>query len=135
MLVCRDEGVEPDFLCLAKGLSAGYLPLAATLAREEIYEAFLGPFETGTAFIHGHTFTANPLAAAVSLTSLRKLIPMIDNGDLAERSTYFGQRLAWPCSKAIQTSGNFASVALRLRSTSAQLTPRSPPSPLPPGSA
>lgn len=94
MLVCAEEGVEPDFLCLAKGLSAGYLPLAATLVRDEIHDTFLSPFEAGKAFIHGHTFTANPLAAAVSLASIRKLAPMIGNGSLQERAAAFGQRLA-----------------------------------------
>lgn len=94
MLVCAEEKIEPDFLCLAKGLSAGYLPLAATLVREEIYEAFLSPFEAGETFIHGHTFTANPLAAAVALASLRKLRPMIDDGALRRRIDFFGKELA-----------------------------------------
>lgn len=94
MLVCAAEEVEPDFLCLAKGLSAGYLPLAATMVRDEIYEAFLAPFESGKAFIHGHTFTANPLAAAVSLASIQKLRPLIDDGSLSHRATFFGEKLA-----------------------------------------
>lgn len=61
---------EPDFLCIAKGLSAGYLPLAATLATEEVYEAFLAAPSAYQQFFHGHTYTANPLACAVAIASL-----------------------------------------------------------------
>jgi adenosylmethionine---8-amino-7-oxononanoate aminotransferase len=73
MFACEHEGVTPDFLCLAKGISGGYLPLAATLATEPIYEAFLGPRAEMKAFFHGHTYTANPLACAVGVASLRLL--------------------------------------------------------------
>lgn len=93
MLVCRQENVVPDFLCLAKGLTAGYLPLAATLARDPIFEAFLGSYESGRAFFHGHTFTGNPLAAAVALENIRKLRPMIDSGLLHRRAAHFGAKL------------------------------------------
>ncbi len=73
MFACEHEGVRPDFLCLAKGIAAGYLPLAATLATEEIYSAFLGRRSDLVHFFHGHTFTANPLACAVGLESLALL--------------------------------------------------------------
>jgi adenosylmethionine-8-amino-7-oxononanoate aminotransferase len=63
----------PDFLCLAKGLTGGYLPLAATLTTEEIFGAFLGRPEEGRTFYHGHTYTGNPLGAAVALASLELL--------------------------------------------------------------
>ncbi len=66
-------GVSPDFLCLAKGIAAGYLPLAATLATEEIYSAFLGRRADLKHFFHGHTFTGNPLACAVGIESLALL--------------------------------------------------------------
>lgn len=93
MLICAEEEVAPDFICLAKGLTAGYLPLAATLVREEIYQAFLGDYGSRRAFFHGHTFTGNPLAAAVALENLRKLRPLIDRGTLAARAQHFGQQL------------------------------------------
>lgn len=73
MFACEHEEVTPDFLCLAKGIAAGYLPLAATLATEEIYSAFLGKRSDLRHFFHGHTFTANPLACAVGLASVRLL--------------------------------------------------------------
>ncbi|WP_226818911.1 adenosylmethionine--8-amino-7-oxononanoate transaminase [Acidithiobacillus montserratensis] len=67
---CEREGVEPDLLALGKGLSGGYLPIAATLASEKIYQAFLAPFGEARQFYYGHTFTANPLACAVALENL-----------------------------------------------------------------
>ena len=70
MFACEQEQVEPDFLCVAKGLTAGYLPLAATLSREEIYDVFRGYRRDMKTFFHGHTYTANPLACAVALESL-----------------------------------------------------------------
>ena len=70
MFACEQERVAPDLLCLAKGLTGGYLPLAATLATEEIYSGFLGSPEEGRTFFHGHTYTGNPLACAAALASL-----------------------------------------------------------------
>jgi adenosylmethionine-8-amino-7-oxononanoate aminotransferase len=70
MFACEQEGVSPDLLCLAKGLTGGYLPLAATLASERIYEGFLGAPEEYRTFFHGHTYTGNPLACAAALASL-----------------------------------------------------------------
>ena len=70
MFACEHAAITPDILCLAKGVSGGYLPLAATLTTEEIFAAFLGPYEDFRAFFHGHTYTGNPLGCAVGLASL-----------------------------------------------------------------
>ncbi len=70
MFASEHEGVTPDLMCLAKGISGGYLPLAATLATEKIYRAFLGRYDEFKAFFHGHTYTGNPLASAAGLASL-----------------------------------------------------------------
>lgn len=70
MFACETEGVAPDLLCLAKGLTGGYLPMAATLTTERIFEAFLGPPQEGRTFFHGHTYTGNALAAAAALATL-----------------------------------------------------------------
>jgi adenosylmethionine-8-amino-7-oxononanoate aminotransferase len=70
MFACEHEGVVPDLLCLAKGLTGGYLPLAATLATERVYEGFLGAFHEFRTFFHGHTYTGNPLACAAALATL-----------------------------------------------------------------
>jgi adenosylmethionine-8-amino-7-oxononanoate aminotransferase len=70
MFACEHEGVTPDFMCLAKGITGGYLPLAATLTTEQVYEGFLGRFEEFRTFFHGHTYTGNPLACAAALASL-----------------------------------------------------------------
>jgi adenosylmethionine-8-amino-7-oxononanoate aminotransferase len=71
MFACEHGQVSPDLMCLAKGITGGYLPLAATLATDEIYQAFLGEYEEFKTFFHGHTFTGNPLAAAAGLASLK----------------------------------------------------------------
>ncbi|HEX5818222.1 MAG TPA: adenosylmethionine--8-amino-7-oxononanoate transaminase [Gemmatimonadales bacterium] len=70
LFASEHEGVSPDLLCLAKGLTGGYLPLAATLATERIFAAFLGEPAAGRTFFHGHTYTANPLAAAAAHATL-----------------------------------------------------------------
>jgi adenosylmethionine-8-amino-7-oxononanoate aminotransferase len=70
MFACSQEDVAPDFLCVAKGLTGGYLPLAATLTTDEVFNAFLGPADAGRTFYHGHTYTGNPLGAAAALASL-----------------------------------------------------------------
>lgn len=70
MFACEQEQVAPDILCLAKGLTAGYLPMAATLTTAPIWNAFLGSHSERRTFFHGHTYGGNPLAAAVALASL-----------------------------------------------------------------
>jgi adenosylmethionine-8-amino-7-oxononanoate aminotransferase len=70
MFACDHEDVSPDLLCLGKGLTGGYLPLAATLASERIYEGFLGRPEELKTFFHGHTYTGNPLACAAGIATL-----------------------------------------------------------------
>jgi adenosylmethionine---8-amino-7-oxononanoate aminotransferase len=71
MFACEHEGVSPDFMCVAKGITGGYLPLAATLTTERVYEGFLGRHEEFRTFFHGHTYTGNPLACAAALATLR----------------------------------------------------------------
>jgi adenosylmethionine---8-amino-7-oxononanoate aminotransferase len=70
MFACEHEGVAPDLMCLAKGITGGYLPLAATLTSERVYEGFLGAFEEFRTFFHGHTYTGNPLACAAAIATL-----------------------------------------------------------------
>jgi adenosylmethionine-8-amino-7-oxononanoate aminotransferase len=70
MFACEHEGVTPDLMALSKGITGGYLPLAATLATEKIYRAFLGDLKDRRTFFHGHTYTGNPLACAAALASL-----------------------------------------------------------------
>ena len=70
MFACEHERVEPDFLCLAKGLTGGYLPLAATVTTDEIYEGFRGPYASHRTFYHGHSYTGNALACAAALANL-----------------------------------------------------------------
>jgi adenosylmethionine-8-amino-7-oxononanoate aminotransferase len=73
LFACHQEIVQPDFLCLAKGLTGGYLPMAATLTTEEVFDAFLGRYDEFKTFFHGHSFTGNQLGAAAALASLEIL--------------------------------------------------------------
>jgi adenosylmethionine-8-amino-7-oxononanoate aminotransferase len=70
MFACEHAGVTPDILCLAKGITGGYLPLAATVATEEIFSAFLGEYKEFKTFFHGHTYTGNPLGCAAAIANL-----------------------------------------------------------------
>lgn len=73
MFACHKENVRPDFLALAKGLTGGYLPMAATLTTQEVFDAFLGEYHEFKTFFHGHSYTGNQLGAAASLASLELL--------------------------------------------------------------
>ncbi|HQP91178.1 MAG TPA: adenosylmethionine--8-amino-7-oxononanoate transaminase [Candidatus Omnitrophota bacterium] len=70
MFACQHAGVSPDFMCLSKGITSGYLPLAATLTKDEIYNAFYADYFKYKTFYHGHTYTANPLACSAAIASL-----------------------------------------------------------------
>ncbi len=71
MFALEHAGICPDFLCISKGLTGGYLPMSATMTTEEVFKAFYGDYNEGKTFFHGHTFTANPLAVASALASFR----------------------------------------------------------------
>ena len=90
MFACEQEEVSPDLLCLGKGLTGGYLPVAATVTTGKIYDAFLGPYEDLKTFLHGHTFTGNPLGCAAALASIDKL----ERDDVLDRMRPLSQRLA-----------------------------------------
>ncbi len=70
LFACQHESVQPDFLCLAKGLTGGYLPMAATLTTQRVFDAFLGEYEEFKTFFHGHSYTGNQLGAAAANASL-----------------------------------------------------------------
>lgn len=73
VFACHAEGVQPDFLALAKGLTGGYLPMAATLTTQAVFDAFLGDYSEFKTFFHGHSYTGNQLGAAAALASLELL--------------------------------------------------------------
>jgi adenosylmethionine-8-amino-7-oxononanoate aminotransferase len=94
MFACEHEGVEPDLMCLAKGITGGYLPLAVTMATDNIYKAFLGEAEEYRTFYHGHTYTGNPLACAAALASLELMEQSNIIGGLQEKTAFFANGLA-----------------------------------------
>jgi adenosylmethionine-8-amino-7-oxononanoate aminotransferase len=94
MFACEQEHVAPDLMCLGKGLTAGYLPMAATLATDQIWQAFLGRFDESKTFFHGHTYGGNPLAAAVALASLDVFETEQTLANIAARGQQMSERLA-----------------------------------------
>jgi adenosylmethionine-8-amino-7-oxononanoate aminotransferase len=88
LFACDQERVTPDLLCLGKGITAGYLPLAATLTTETVYQAFLGPVEALKTFYHGHTYTGNPLACAAALENLSLMQERDFFPELREKISY-----------------------------------------------
>jgi len=93
MFACEHiSGLKPDFICLSKGITSGYLPLGLTLTTDEVYRAFYDDYTAGKTFYHGHTFTANPIACSAALASLntfksektmenaKKIIPLFRSG-------------------------------------------------------
>ncbi|HEX9023665.1 MAG TPA: aminotransferase class III-fold pyridoxal phosphate-dependent enzyme, partial [Geobacteraceae bacterium] len=93
MFACGREGVTPDIMALSKGITAGYLPLAATLATGRIYDAFLGDYRELKTFFHGHTFTGNPVACAAALASLDIFAREMLLDTLPPKIAYLGERL------------------------------------------
>jgi adenosylmethionine-8-amino-7-oxononanoate aminotransferase len=94
MFACEQEAVEPDLMCVAKGLTGGYLPVAATLASDVIYNAFLGKPAEGRTFYHGHTYTGNPLGCAAALASLKLFDDNCILENIARNAKCLSERLA-----------------------------------------
>jgi adenosylmethionine-8-amino-7-oxononanoate aminotransferase len=93
LFACQYANVTPDIMCVAKGLTGGYLPMAATLTSEEIHEQFRGNFASGREFQHGHTFTGNPLAAAAACETLSIINESAIPESLSEIMNYFRRQL------------------------------------------
>ena len=116
LFACEQESVTPDFLCLSKGITGGYLPLAATLTTDEVYDAFLGEPVSRRTFFHGHTYTGNPLGCAAALASLKlfETNRVLDN--VAECSKLLTRRLAeireWPQVGEIRQKGILVGIEL-----------------------
>ena len=128
MWACEAEGVRPDLLSCGKALTGGYLPLAATLATEDIYASFLGPYDEFKAFFHGHTYTANPLACAVALANLRLIEKRDVIGNVRARAAQLAFRLArlasdQPAVGEVRQAGLMAAIDLVHPATGCALSP------------
>ncbi len=118
LLISTKEEIQPDFICCAKGLTAGYIPLAATLTTEKIFSTFLGKFSEFKTLFHGHTFTGNPLGCAVALKSIELLENKIHTTELngsiqcfAKHFMKFKDQVSF-CSKHARQRGMVAAVDL-----------------------
>lgn len=115
MFACEAAGIRPDFLCVAKAITGGYLPLAATLTTEEVYGHFRGEYSRHRTFYHGHTYTGNPLAVAVANATL----DVYRDEDVLGRAQRSGERLdrglralAHPCVAEVRRVGMMGAVLL-----------------------
>ncbi|MCG8511154.1 MAG: aminotransferase class III-fold pyridoxal phosphate-dependent enzyme, partial [Rhodospirillales bacterium] len=90
MFACEHDRVQPDILCLAKGITAGYLPLAATLCTDEIEDAFTGDLEAKRTLYHGHTYTGNALACTAAMASL----DLFEQNDVIEHSRALSRQIS-----------------------------------------
>jgi adenosylmethionine---8-amino-7-oxononanoate aminotransferase len=117
MFACEHEDVAPDILCMAKGITGGYLPLAATLTSERVYDGFLGEFEELRTFFHGHTYTGNPLACSAALASLDVFEEEGTIDALQAKIELLGQLLeelaAHPAVAAVRRRGFMTGIELR----------------------
>jgi adenosylmethionine-8-amino-7-oxononanoate aminotransferase len=94
MFACQQERVTPDLMCVAKGLTGGYLPVAATLATDHVYDAFLGRYDEYRHFFHGHTYTGNALGCAAALATLGLLSDGAIIGAVEEKARVLREALA-----------------------------------------
>ena len=101
MWACEHAGVAPDLLTCGKGLTAGYLPLSAVLATEDLYQAFLGTAASARTFFHGHSYTANPLAAAAAIANL----DLMAADGTVERAADVGERIGAAIAPLAQLDG------------------------------
>lgn len=97
MFACEQAGITPDFMCLSKGLTAGYLPLSAVMTTDDVYRAFYDDYSNLTAFLHSHSYTGNPLACRVALATL----DIFAEDDVIERNRELA-RVAWEAFSPLQ---------------------------------
>ena len=120
MLACDHARIRPDLLCIGKGLSGGTLPLAAVLAPESIYEAFLGEFGSGKAFLHSHSYTGFAIGCAAALATMDLLQTAIEGGALDHKVTRLRSALTplvdHPHARNLRQCGLIAAVDLVDRS-------------------
>lgn len=116
MFACEHESVAPDLMCAGKGLTGGYLPMAVTMASDEIWEAFLGPASAAKQFFHGHTYGGNPLAAAAALASLDQMQQDRTLEQVARKQRVLAEHLArleaHPCVGDVRQCGLMVGVEL-----------------------
>jgi adenosylmethionine-8-amino-7-oxononanoate aminotransferase len=108
LFACEQAGIRPDYLCLSKGLTGGYLPLSVTLTTEEVYAAFYAPYATQRAFLHSHSYTGNPLACAAALATL----DIFASEPVLERNRQLALRLA-ECAAPLKDHPHVAEVRQR----------------------
>jgi adenosylmethionine-8-amino-7-oxononanoate transaminase len=127
LFACEHAGIVPDIMCCAKGLTGGYLPMAATLTSEKIYSEFCGDYASGREFQHGHTFTGNPLAAAAACETLTILkeenIPASLSGKTAFFQNGLQQFIELNCVGDVRSIGMVGAIELVKNKTTKEKLP------------
>ncbi|WP_420849531.1 adenosylmethionine--8-amino-7-oxononanoate transaminase [Paenibacillus montanisoli] len=116
MFACGHEGVSPDLMVVGKGLTGGYLPVAATLTTDEVYEAFYADYEEQKTFFHGHSFTGNPLGCSVALASLKLIEDRRVIESVGAKAGFVARKLAgltdWPNIGEVRQKGLMIGIEL-----------------------
>jgi adenosylmethionine-8-amino-7-oxononanoate aminotransferase len=118
MFACEQAGITPDFLCVSKGLTGGYLPLSAVLTSEHVYAAFYDDYTKLTAFLHSHSYTGNPLACRAALATLDIFAsddPIASNRLKAERDKRTREPYAWQERRGLRVYRHALAKGLLLR--------------------
>jgi adenosylmethionine-8-amino-7-oxononanoate aminotransferase len=105
MFACEQAGITPDFLCLSKGLTGGYLPLSVVLTRDDVYESFYDDYRNLSAFLHSHSYTGNPLGCRAALATLE----LFDSGNVIENNRRLAESL-WTAAAPLQDHPHVAEV-------------------------
>lgn len=106
MLACEHAGITPDFICLSKGLTSGWLPFSAVLTSQKIYDLFYDDYAAGKSFLHSHTHSGNALAASVALETLN----IIEKQSLCERATLIGDEMRTMMQEIADSTGRLRNV-------------------------
>jgi len=122
MLACEHASIEPDFICLSKGLTSGWLPLSAVLIPQSIYDLFYADYGLGKSFLHSHTFSGNALAASVAV----EVLSIIEEEGFCERACALGEQMYGMMQEIAQTTGRLINVRGIGGIVAADLTPAIP---------
>lgn len=106
MLACQHANIEPDFLCLAKGLTAGWMPFSAVLTREDIYQTFYADYKSGKSFLHSHTYSGHALAASIAL----EVLAVVEEMQLCKRADELGNIMTNAMQDIAKTTGKINNI-------------------------
>jgi len=123
MLACEHAGIRPDFLCLAKGLTSGWLPLSVVMVPDKIYELFYDDHKTGKAFLHSHTHSGNALAASIAV----EVLNIMEQEQICQKALALGDHMLAAMQDIAQTTGQLTNLRQIGAIVAADFTPSKRP--------